>query len=220
LRFNGLPSIEAADAEMRTQNKLNTAFSVLGPIFVKHDMCRTWGISLLHKHWSVQDEELPITVVSKVDAPREYELRPRMNFSKAFYPAILAVGEGSESLLEPLEYSGDEAAQLAVEELCAKPEFVREFCNALTTNNLASAFGLGVPRAVTNGFELVEFTYEERTSVSKELPSAQVAEMKVIETAWMFGKGAAGTCEKSCFAKCNVPGHTGTHTPVHKPPSE
>lgn len=156
-------------------------------------------------------------MVSKGDTPKEYELRPRMTFSGGFWPAILAVGSNPELPLEPLEYSADAGVHTAIQELQHKPEFLLEVRDALMENDLVSTFGLGVPRTTATGFELVEFTEEDRTSVSKELPSAQVNEMKVIETGWLFGKGAAGTCTKSCFAKCNVPGHSPTHSPVHAP---
>lgn len=216
-RFNGLPSIEEADAEMRAHNRLGVALSVLEPIFRRHEMCETWGISLLHNHWSVEDGELPITDLSKMDTPKEYELRPRAAFPKTFHPSILAVKEGVDSLLEPLEFIADEGARHAVEQLNSKPEFVREFCEALTTHDLTSTFGLGVPRSVADIFELVEFTYEGRSSVSKEMTSAEVSGMKVIQTGWMFIDAKTAKCEKSCFAKCNVPGHTPSHSPAHKP---
>jgi hypothetical protein len=105
LRFNSLPSIESADAEMRRQNKLDNALAVLEPIFQRHSMCENWGITLLHKHWLVETNELPITDLSKADMPREYDLRPRTTFDKIFYPSILAVKGGSHLELEPLEFS-------------------------------------------------------------------------------------------------------------------
>jgi hypothetical protein len=55
-RFNDLPSIESADAEMKRQDKLTTAFNVLGPIFLKHSMHEKWGLTLLHKHWPVGND--------------------------------------------------------------------------------------------------------------------------------------------------------------------
>src|SRR5690242_6457305 len=80
--FNGLLSVEAADAEMRTHDKLNTAFSVLAPVFQKYDMCEVWGLALLHKHWPLGEHELPITTLNRIEIPREYELRPRGYFSE------------------------------------------------------------------------------------------------------------------------------------------
>jgi hypothetical protein len=53
--FNGLSAIEVADEEMHDQNKLGIALSALGPIFMRYEVCDTWGISLLHKHWPLED---------------------------------------------------------------------------------------------------------------------------------------------------------------------
>jgi len=217
-RFNALPSIEEADAEMRGKDKLNLALSLLGPVFVKHGLCEILGISLLHKHWSVAQGEVPITDVSVDETPKEYELRPREQFSKRFYPSILAATSEAGSL-EPLEFSADAYAERAFEQLQQRPAFVAEFSKLLADNDLSGMFGLGVPRPTAEGFELVEFTNEGRCSVSKELPSSEVSGMKIIETGWMFSGDASAGCTKSCFAKCNVPGHTPSHSPVHAPGS-
>jgi hypothetical protein len=217
-RFNGLLSIEDADADMRAKNKLSLALEQLGPIFVKHGVCETFGISLLHKHWSVSRGELPITDVSIDETPREYELRPRQQFAKKFYPSILAAK--SESIpLEPLEFSADPHTASAFEQLREKTAFVNEFRDVILRNDLSDVFGLGVPRPTAEGFELVEFTNEGRCSVSRELPEIEARKMAVIETGWMFSGDAAAGCTKSCFAKCNVPGHSPSHSPVHAPGS-
>jgi hypothetical protein len=217
-RFNGLPSIEDADADMRAKNKLSVALERLGPIFLRHGVYETFGISLLHKHWLVVPGELPISDVSVNETPREYELRPREQFAKKFYPSILAAK--SESLsLEPLEFSADPYTVSAFERLREKTAFANEFREALLRNDLSDMFGLGVPRPTTQGFELVEFTNEGRCSVSKELPEIEARKMAVIETGWMFSGDATAGCTKSCFAKCNVPGHSPSHSPVHAPGS-
>lgn len=217
-RFNCLPSIEDADAEMRAKNKLNLALEKLGSIFVKHGVCETFGISLLHKHWSVSPGELPITDLSINETPREYELRPREQFPKKFYPSILVAKSDSISL-QPLEFSADPYTVNAFERLCEKPAFVNEFRDVILRNDLSDVFGLGVPRPATEGFELVEFTNEGRCSVSKEVPEIEAKAMPVIETGWMFSGDATAGCTASCFAKCNVPGHSPSHTPVHAPGS-
>jgi hypothetical protein len=201
---------------MRATDKLTLALTRLGPIFVKHSVCDTFGISLLHKHWPVAKGELPITDLSIDETPKEYELRPREQFAKKFYPSILASGSDMVGL-EPLEFSADPYTVDAFEQLRQKPEFVSEFSKVLLENDLSGTFGLGIPRPTTEGYELVEFTNEERCSVSKELPTTEARNMKTIETGWMFSGDATAGCTKSCFAKCNVPGHSPSHSPVHAP---
>ena len=216
-RFNGLPTIEDADAEMRKHNKLAIALEVMEPIFLKHSMCDKWGLTLLHKHWAVTNGEVPVSDQSKTNAPKEYELRPRSNFDGVLSPSILAVRHGSTSSLEPLEYCGTIESASSSADLNAKPEFVRDVCRALDANDLSRTFGIGTPRTVPEGFELVEFTYEGRSSVMKEMASAEVVGMPVIETGWMFSGSVTGKCVKSCFAKCNTKGHTPSHSKAHNP---
>src|SRR5712691_6002132 len=115
--FNCLPSIEAADTEMRAQNRLGVALSLLEPIFLKHEMQSAWGICLLHKHWFVDEGEFPITDVKRTDIPREYELRPRQSFCKPFQPSILAVRQDSASILTPMEFSVTGDVEASVNQL-------------------------------------------------------------------------------------------------------
>ena len=102
-RFNGLPEIEKADAEARKSNELTLALSSLGPLFVKHGVHESWGLSLLHKHWSVGPDELPIQEVTRAGSPMEFESRPRTAFAKSFAPSVLAVN-GDQRNLQPLSF--------------------------------------------------------------------------------------------------------------------
>jgi hypothetical protein len=220
-RFNRLPDIEVASAEMKARGKLSLAFSALGPIFVRHNMCGSWGISLLHNHWMVEDGELPIQHLTRTETPAEYETRPRpASFAKTFWPSILAVKNGAESALKPVEFSTECEVEAANHLLSQNSGFVTEFCSALRQNDLANTFGLIVPKQVSSAdLEFVEFN-EEKTSMLKETVSARNNPENLIETSWRFvPTEVAGKCEKSCFAQCTVSGgrHSHSHPKAHKP---
>jgi hypothetical protein len=221
--FNSLPPIETADKEMRAKNRLNKALSVFGPVFAKHKMSGSWGISLLHRHWRIGNDELPIQDSPKIPGPREFITSPRHpNFPKSFSPAILAV-EGKEGpSLTPLEFSTDKRAHAAVQVLARNQEFVQEFCDAARENDLATTFGLIALKDVSSPeLELVEFTHTERVSILREVPSTETDGKTFIQTCWRFKADANGIdCEASCFARCTVSddgGHSGDHAPAHAP---
>lgn len=221
--FNSLPPIEAADNEMRTKNQLRIALSVFGPVFAKHKMCDSWGISLLHKHWAIEDGELPIQDSAETCVPREFITAPRgPSFPKQFSPAILRVDGRGKSSLSPLEFSTDQRACEAFHALTCNQAFVRDFRETALATGLGTTFGLIATKEVSSPeLELVEFNQSARISVLKEVPSVETKDKTLIETCWRFRADAAGIdCEASCFARCTVSddgSHSGDHAPAHAP---
>jgi hypothetical protein len=220
-RFNALPDIEVASADMKAKGKLSLAFSALAPIFARHNMCDSWGISLLHNHWQVEDGELPIQDAIRTDSPLEYETTPRQApFTKKYWPSILAARDSHDAGLDAVEFSTQPDVETANCLLVRNSQFVSEVCSALRENNLADTFGLIVPKEVSSAdLEFVEFN-EDKVSLLKETVSATNDPQNLIETSWrIVPTEVAGKCEKSCFSKCVVSGgkHSHSHPKVHKP---
>jgi hypothetical protein len=221
--FNSLPPIEAADGEMRSKNRLRTALSVFGPVFAKHKMCDSWGISLLHRHWAIDEGELPIQDSAETSVRREFVTAPRRaSFPKQFSPAILCVDGRGESSLSPLEFSTDQRVCEAFHALTFNQAFVRDFCETALATGLSTTFGLIATKEVSSPeLELVEFNQSARISVLKEVPSVETKGKTLIQTCWRFKADAASMdCEASCFARCTVSddgSHSGDHAPAHAP---
>lgn len=219
-RFNGLPDIEAADAAMKAAGLLPTALAALGPVFAKHKMFDRWGISLLHNHWLVTEGELPIQEATAVNAPREFETRPRdKSFTSSIWPSVLAVKEGSDAALEAVEFSTRWYAQEGNAALTS--EFIRDFCMTLCATGLDRVFGLIAPQPVNStGFEFVEFNPNGRVSILRETTIGEIDRSQLIETSWrLIPDEVAGKCEASCFSKCTISdmGHSHEHPKAHKP---
>jgi|ERR1035438_8703717 hypothetical protein len=100
--FNALPDIEIADAQMREDNTLSVALTARCPVFLKHNMCDKSGSPLLHNQWPIEPGEVPVQHAEKTNGPRHFEMRPRQQ-TESIWPTILAVSEGSEARLEPIE---------------------------------------------------------------------------------------------------------------------
>jgi len=221
-RFNSLPEIERADAEARESNELSAALHSLGPIFVKHGVHESWGLSLLHKHWDVGVDELPIQDVTKSETPMEFESKSRASsFGKPFFPSVLAIKIQQEKL-EPLEFSADPSVSEANNVLASASAFLEEVASTATENNLEGRFGLIALRDAASGYDLVEFNFVEPLSLVRETKPEEILGQRVIETSWRFAPDAVGgTCTRSCFSRCTTPsgggGHRHDHTPAHRP---
>jgi hypothetical protein len=97
--FNELPPVVLADTEARRNGKLERALQILGPLFLEHGVCHTWGLGLLHRHWPISSDEVPVqTVENKND--REFVMTPRhAPFKRAFWPSVWTVrltGDGRQ----------------------------------------------------------------------------------------------------------------------------
>jgi hypothetical protein len=218
--FNNLSSVEDADKALIENDKLVTALKVLGPIFLKHNMYKSWGISLLHKHFEINNDEKPIQDVIMRGDRKSYITTPRnSSYGKMFFPAIFKI-EGSDQLI-PLEYSTDSSAQLANKELQANPEFIKEFHQALIDFDLKNNFGLVFGKTVDYEFELVEFNYTNRVSVLEERTSDEVKGLSTIQTAWFFSLDSNNlACVTKCLRRCVKDGsgsHNDDHAVYHDP---
>jgi hypothetical protein len=224
VQFNRLPSIETADETLRRENKLQIAFSSLESIFAKYDLCDTWGIGLLHNHWLLEDNEIPVQHISLRNGVKEYVTAPRANLQDGMYwPSLISVIGGREITFRPLEFSTDRLVALANQRLAERPEFLKEFGRRMIESELESTFGLVVFKETTEpDLELLEFNFVERISIVREVNAGDHSKEKLIQTAWRFSPNESTMdCTKSCFQRCSDPGN-GTHrndghAPVHAP---
>lgn len=217
--YNALPGIEQIDSTVRTSGQLQKALSVAGPLFARYGLCDTWGISLLHSHWYVEADQLPIQRVQDGPSGAEFITRPRLvPVGEPVWPSLLAVvGSG----LQPLEFSTDDHVRSANAALASRPQFVTDFSSLVVHEGLCDAFGLIVVRQPADpAYEFVEFN-RDGSSILRPMLSAQVSRTNLIETSWRFRPDIlSASCESSCFATCTKTdgGHTkNPHRKAHKP---
>jgi len=220
--YNLLPSIEAADEAMRRHNKLQLAEQILAPIFAKYDMSPQWGVALLHRHWWLENGELPVQSITRKESPKEYETSPHRINEKTAWPSLMAVGIDPRVPLIPLEFSSDEVVRKAHMELHEKAGFVLELQAEMISYHLEKTFGLVFTRDVThNKYELVEFNSEKRASVLKESTKDELLDFDTIQTSWRFHLDGSGTtCKSSCWSRCVIPSGGGSHRHEHPKPHQ
>jgi hypothetical protein len=220
-RFNSLPDIEVADKQRKVARSLELLLGELKPIFQKHNMCDRWAITLLHKHWSIAEAELPIQEKVVPSSPMEFESSPRsVDFSKPFWPLTLVVNDRGLRF-DPMEFTTDPETAKFNAATRANPQFEREVCETLSSLKLDTTYGLIALKSNSRGdFEFVEYNPGQRRSVLREIPSCDADRRRLIETCWRIPLfECAVDCEASCFARCTVTdeGHNGDHAPAHNP---
>jgi hypothetical protein len=216
VRFNALASIELADVRVHESGLLTEALASLGPLFVDHGVCDYWGLGLLHRHWDLNVDETPIQRVTSTVAPREYELSPANAYEAgALWPSIVAVDVADGSLFA-LEFSADPQVGVAYRVLLSRQTFGRRFAKSVAERGWDGLFGLTALRSVTQGLALVEYNYQERISILREVATQETAGKQLMETSWRFHPvSAMGSCESSCFSRCIIPASGGSHEHDH-----
>lgn len=218
--FNSLRCIEEADELMRSSGLLEIAFEQLGPIFQEHQMQRLWGIGLLHNHWHVMPDEFPLQQLFETPDGAEYITLPKSLSTKGCWPSVLCYSTRDSHVLNPLEYSNDSRVERAYQKLLNSPDFIRELAARMFSFGLHKTFGLSALRHHNHDTELVEFNYNERISILREVPVGRYGDSKAIETSWSLANYDMNTaCESSCFSRCIVSGgsHSHDHPKAHKP---
>jgi hypothetical protein len=213
--FNALPEVEVADEAMRALDKLSVAVSVLAPVFAQYGVCDTWGLSLLHKHWLLEDGEQPVQEVRFKGSAREFVTRPRsLDVAVRHLPSIMGVT--SDRRLHAIEFSTDPQVAAAHDVLRTKPAFAAAFCRLVATNDLRDTFGLIANKAIEEEDGLVEFNYVGRISVLRRETPADPQEGRYIQTSWRFVEDASGiACHFRCVTRCRSGAER--HEPIHPP---
>jgi len=182
-------------------------------------MFRSWGLTLLHNHFKLEQGELPIQDIGVKKSEKTYITTPRFSsYEKEFFPAVLHVQSANN--LIPLEFSTDCSALIANEELMKNPEFVTDLYHSLVENDLIANFGLIYGKIVNSSYGLVELNYEGRISRLTEVKNNDISNMKnLIQTSWFFSPKINGTncVPNNCLSYCEKDSQ-GNHQNGHSQP--
>lgn len=211
--FNNLPSLVDANTMLVSEGKLQLALQTLQPLFIKHQMQNYWGISLLHRHWHIESDEIALQKRREKGLRTELIMRPSKDPSTEIYPSNFFLVESRPYLL-PFEYSCDEHARVANEMLRMAPDFIPDLLHAFSLCDFFDTFGLIVVRdASRTDLEFVEYTFPNRVSVVREMVKDYRNKDKLVETAWGFSSSnVAMACKSKCF-------ETKDHPQYHDPNS-
>jgi hypothetical protein len=206
--FNTLPSLHDADVEFKERNAAAIMNSILAGIFTKHNVDGSLGVQLLHRHFSLDNDERLVDV-GGASVPWSND------GSEALDSRILPVSWVFEGdTYHPYEFRFVPPTQELHEPVVPEP-FLVEFNEALKAHDVQGVLGIRSLKStkkpemeITNGRTNVTFDYD---SDAAEYDNA-------IEASWAFdGMGITSTatfCTSYCSSRSDYGGHNKYHSRV------
>ena len=167
----------------------------LGDLICHFDMQDHVGVSLLHKHYGIHENELVVRrFVDDVAYMSPALIQGVGEVIPYVWKAEVADGHASYYPLEFCQYPDEsrEAALTEIALLAGAEGFLAEFAHRLTQLNLISVLGLMTASCSKGlmakpGETLLETTDEEaRVLTLRPVPEAEVEGMESTQTFWMF----------------------------------
>jgi len=197
--FNTLTSLHDANAEFKERNAAEVMNSVFAGIFIKHNVDGLLGVQLLHRHFSLGNDErlvdvgnasvpwsnvgsealdsriIPVSWAFKGDSYHPYEFK--------FIPPTQA--RRSQELQEPT----------------IQEPFLVEFNEALKTHHLQGILGI---RSLKGDFKRPEMEITNgRSNITFEYNSDAAEADNAIEASWAFGGSGMPATLTHCVSYCS-----------------
>jgi hypothetical protein len=195
----------------------------LGDIICAHGLHQRIGISLLHKHFEISDNEFVVReFTDNVSYMRPWDVNALGSTLPYLWKAEIDDGRARYYPLEFCDYPDHLKAEARrdLEILKESPAFLTAFANKLDYLGLIEIFGLVNLRSrdgliLEHGETLLETTDEERRILTlKPAQASQVEAMNTTQTLWMYtpapsrigaviaGAQCANHCAAHCLAHC------------------
>lgn len=209
--FNTLPSLHGASAEFKERNTAELMNSVLADVFIKHHINDILGVQLLHRHFSLSNDERLVDV-GKASVPWSN------HGSNALDLRIIPVSWAFEGdSYRPYEFkfippTQAKGSQAELQEPAMQEAFLVEFNEALKTHNLQGVLGI---RSLKGDLKRPEMEITKgRSNITFEYDSGAAEADGAIEASWAFdGKGKPNTrthCASYC-SPCSGDNHAQYH---------
>jgi hypothetical protein len=190
--FQHLDAFHSAKKSLAEQEQCIT---MLGDVICDHNLHKHVGVSLLHKHYSISDEEIVIKYFDDNAAYIKPEHISAMNNELPYIWRVVI--EEDAALYFPTEFCRFPAdlqrkAEEEIELIRTAERFLVEFAQRLTELELINVFGLATLSSrdaliVDEGWTLLENTDEDqRTLVLKPVLESEVETIDSTQTLWSF----------------------------------
>jgi hypothetical protein len=195
--FNTLRSLKAASAEFKERNAAEVMNSILASIFIKHNVDGLLGVQLLHRHFSLGNDERLVDIGnasvpwSKVEA-----------LDSCIIPVSWAF-EGDS--YHPYEFKFIPPTQAResreLQEPTIQEPFLVEFNEALKTHHLQGILGI---RSLKGHFKKPELEITNgRSNITFDYDSDGAEADNAIEASWVFGGSGMPTTMIHCAGYCS-----------------
>ena len=216
--FNQLPEVEEAIDFVRSGDLLNKNLNEIGEVFIKHGVEKKWGLALLHKHFLMGKDEIPLMKILETDDSIEYRTAPQqMDAAADYWPSIFSFNCSPEFLMQPIEFTTDILARESNELLNSKSDFLSELKELLVKNGLQHVFGIiCAKRGLQEDSRFVENNFTNRVSLLKIIKRTEITEMNLGETSWYFNSNTAPMVCTVCPMDPQTYTHQGPRNIYHK----
>jgi hypothetical protein len=233
-RFDQLNQFSAA---RRLLDENRDRIPCLGHVFIRHDLYDTFGLTLLHKHFSLSTNEF---ILRTADVEhRISHLHPEIKYDEAVpYLWKASAAKRGQWQFCPLEFAGGDLKEyLKPLEMEKAAGFLCELAETLGTLNLIDVFGVvrrDINQLPLGDDELLLETTDATIRLLTVKPELRrnVKMEELTETSWIFtrqntsadadaslvckGQHCSGHCNSHCRGHCS--GHCIDHAPVPEPP--
>jgi hypothetical protein len=205
--YNAMLTVEEATDKL-SEALLAVAKREMRALFLRHGVIGICGMNLLHRHWSVGSDEIPLqTRCQQADKPALITapaLQPRPDAIAASW--FVSPEEGH---LLPFEFSTDRLVVESSARLQAAPDFFADAAATLAAHGLDKLFGICIAMrealSADDAADWVEQTMAERSSVVTAEAPGRFPPQNLIQTVWVFSPEADDSaCHTACFraSKC------------------
>lgn len=179
--YNTLPGVEDSYDEL---TKSGFGIETLGEIFIKHNVHRVLGISLLHKHYDIYEEEVPVQ--------KGLITSPERTLKGRYYPNTVAIVNGK---LLGIEFS-EEGPSYDI-----PVDFASDLERALIQYGLIHVLGIAVRHGKAEYF--LEHT-EGRNNILEKISKEDANRVgNNIPTNWFFDHRPTDACVSGIT--CTIP---------------
>jgi hypothetical protein len=210
--FNTLPSLHDADAEFRERNVAAIMNSVLAGIFTRHNVESHFGVQLLHRHFSLDNDERLVDVGGA-------SIPWSSNGSEALDSRILPVSwVFKDDAYHPYEFKFVPPTQEFHEVMVPEP-FLVEFNEALKVHHLQGV--LGIRSFKNSSFEKPEMEITNgRSNITFDYDSDEAKSDNAVEASWAFSGPSMTTAATFCTSYCSSRSDYGGHNKYHSQVSQ
>lgn len=196
-RYNDLPAVEVANAALRKQTDGDSLVARFGGLFRHYRMEQHWGLTLLHNHWMVTEDEFPGERAITEQGRTRFITQPRIKAEiNEFVPCAIALF-GDE--WHAFEYASTDWAKDAFGRLQASVDFLHEVNTAIRAAGMTHLIGLRATRdlKVSSTWWVEDTEYPNRSILTEQEADPQ-NEAAYIETFWPLSKHASAACRMRC----------------------
>lgn len=221
--YNSLPTVEFANSIVNQQADFRELLENIGKDIVSHNCQDVVGVRLLHKHNSIEDNELMIEVEEVVEG-RQALSTVKTSGDVGYFTYVPNVWScTANGDIVPLEYTDISCVSIDEDFFTDNGELFRSVSRRLAGHRLENLLGLTIISKPTFQFDGITHAAVEYSDIERDANIIiarrrdKLDRSRLIETTWDFSTSTMTSCTPSCYSYCvqYSPGHAIEHYSQH-----